>query len=266
MTGGGDEPPSPASGPATGPATGPALEPARGGAARPGGAKRRRWWLRILLFLIVPPALYFGAAEIAMRLPVNGDADPLAGTIDLYFCSNGPHVDIWVPVDREGERWADVLPLDYKVLRDGYLAIGWGDRAFYTQVPNWSDLTVPIALKGALLPTESTIRVTSWAGWPNPGPWAHLVSVDVDGYHKLCAHIRDSMKLGPDGRLTAIDFKGNHYAADDRCFEANGSYHMFHTCNNWTNDALKRAGKRAARWAPLPRGVVHQLPNNSGRR
>ena len=66
--------------------------------------------------------------------------------------------------------------------------------------------------------------------------------------------------------MLAIPFDGSEKPSDDRLFEANGSYHMFHTCNAWTNGALKTAGKKAALWAPLVRGVVHQLPKNYGRR
>ncbi len=227
--------------------------------------------MRLVAVLVIPPALYFGAAEVAMRWPVNGEVDPLEGSIDIYLRTNGPHVDIWVPAhwtaaDGSRERWADILPSDYQTRIDGYLSIGWGDRAFYTQVPTWDDLTIPVALKGALLPTESTMRVTSWGGPPFESGSVHLLAVDEEGYRGLCEYIRASIELGPDGRMQAIEFKGSEKAIEDRCFKARGSYHMLQTCNSWTNGALKAAGKKAAVWAPLPRGVLHQLPKNNGLR
>ena len=227
--------------------------------------------MRSVLLLVAVPALYFGAAEVGMRWPVNGDVDPLEGSIDVYFCSSGPHVSVWVPSHWSGadgamERWADILPADFDIRQGGYLAIGWGDRAFYTQVPTWSDLTLPVALKGALLPTESVMRVTSWWGGPKKEDWAHLVGLNEQGYRSLCKYIRASIELGPDGRMQPIEFEGNREAPDDRCFQARGSYHMFRTCNSWSNGALKAAGMKAAAWAPLARGVVHQLPKNSGQR
>ena len=56
--------------------------------------KLRRLALRALVACVAGVALYFGAAELLTRLPVNAEAEPLDGTIDVYLVSNGVHVDL----------------------------------------------------------------------------------------------------------------------------------------------------------------------------
>jgi hypothetical protein len=37
-----------------------------------------------------------------------------------------------------------------------------------------------------------------------------------------------------------------------------GSYNLFHTCNTWTNDALKAGGQKACWWTPFDAGIFRQ--------
>lgn len=232
-------------------------------------ARWRRWLRRcvigLLAALVLPAALYFGAAEIMMRIPVNGDVDPLEGSIEIYLVQGGPHVDVWVPVSNDVVRWDEFLWGEVPLRSNGYVSFGWGDRAFYTQVPEWKDLTAAVAVRGALWPTPTAMRVTSWSGRPISSPRVHLLRVSKEGYGELCSHIRDSFAVDASGRIRPIDFGGYGVGLADRFFEGAGRYHLFSTCNSWTNEAVARAGKRAATRAFFARGVVHQLPHNEGR-
>ena len=106
-----------------------------------------KWALMLIGFVVAVPALYFGAAEIAMRITVEGETEPLDGSIDVYFFASGPHVDVWVPSVHPEFPWRDRFPQDFPLSRTGYLAIGWGDRDFYTKVPTWADLSPGIAVR-----------------------------------------------------------------------------------------------------------------------
>ena len=48
------------------------------------------------------------------------------------------------------------------------------------------------------------------------------------------------------------------YGNSDAFYDATGSYSLFHTCNSWTNNALKAAGMKASVWTPFDKGIFHQ--------
>lgn len=228
------------------------------------GRRLRRLALLAFGVALAIPLLYVGAAEVGMRLAKDGESDALEGTIDVYFFSSGPHVDVWVPSVHPEFSWRDRLPNGFPLSRTGYLAIGWGDRVFYTEVPTWADLTPGVAVRGALWPTPTAVRVTSYPYGPKMDERCHLVRVDPAAYRRLCEYITGSIELDEQGRAVPIDFEGYGAGLADRFFEGRGSYHMFHTCNSWTNGALAAAGKQSASWAVFPRGVLHHLPANQG--
>lgn len=223
-----------------------------------------RFVLRGLVALLGFVALYFGAAEALARIAVNRAADPLAGSIDVYLVSNGVHVDVWVPARSEHRDWSTWLPPEVPVDPDGYVAFGWGDRGFYLEVPTWDDLTVGVALKAVFLPSATAMHVSSYAGRPYPGPSVHLLGVTPEAYRDLCAYVERGFALDSAGRPRLIDHPG--YGQNDRFFEGRGSYHLFNTCNVWTNGAVKALGQRAAVWAPFERHARRHLPRNEGHR
>ncbi|MFT6108233.1 MAG: hypothetical protein ACJA2W_001143 [Planctomycetota bacterium] len=229
-------------------------------AQRPWRRRLIRFGAAFLALFVLPPALYFGAAEITMRITVKGESAAMEGSIDVYFFAAGPHVDLWVPSAHPEFEWREHLPPGFLMSKVGHLSIGWGDRAFYTQVPTWSDLTPSIAVGGALWPTPSTVRITSYKYGPLLDGRCHQLRLDPAAYLRLCEYILASAELDAEGRMVPIDFAGYGAGMEDRFFEGRGSYHLFHTCNSWTNGALKAAGKKSALWAPMPRGVRYQLP------
>ncbi|WP_366671526.1 DUF2459 domain-containing protein [Hymenobacter taeanensis] len=48
------------------------------------------------------------------------------------------------------------------------------------------------------------------------------------------------------------------YTPEDFFFRAQGHYSAWRTCNDWTNQALKKTGIRAALKAPLAASVLFQ--------
>ena len=80
-------------------------------------------------------------------------------------------------------------------------------------------------------------------------------------YRDLVAFIDAGFALAA-GRPRLIDHPG--YQHNDRFFEGRGSYHLFRTCNVWTNEAVAAAGLPAGLWAPFERHARHHLPKNRG--
>jgi 3-dehydroquinate synthetase len=51
------------------------------------------------------------------------------------------------------------------------------------------------------------------------------------------------------------------YGEFDAFYEANGNYHLFHTCNTWANNGLKAAHQKAAIWTPFESGIFYHYLN-----
>ena len=250
-------------------------EPRASGASPPAGAGVRprgrlvrgvprplRWIARGCLSLLLAGLLYLGAAEVGMRLCVHAEADPEAGEIDVYLVSNGAHVDLWVPTTRPERDWRTWLPPELPLAPRGYVAFGWGDAEFFRRVPTWGDLTPGIALRGALWPTPAAMHVRWFWSPPYVGDHVHRLRIGSERYVDLVRFIESGFALDAAGRPALLDVAGN--ADNDRFFAGAGRYHLFATCNVWTNEAVKAMGQKAALWAPLERGVRFHLPRNRG--
>lgn len=251
------------------PASDPSARDGHGETDAPSPQKRRlprplRWLLRGVLSAVALVALYFATAEIGTRIAVNGDADPDAGDIDVYLVSNGVHVDIWVPSRRPERDWTAWLPAAVPARSWGYVAFGWGDREFFLSVPTWDDLTLGVAVRGALLPTPAAMHVLAFDGPPNVDDAVHRLSITSRQYTDLVAFIDSGFRLDADGRPVLLDHPG--YKRHDRFFDGSSHYHVFSTCNVWTNSAVKSMGQKAALWAPFERSARFHLPRNRGGR
>jgi uncharacterized protein (TIGR02117 family) len=205
--------------------------------------------------------LYPVAAGLGSRMAVGPGADPLGGSVGVFFVSNGVHVDVWLPARSRGRDWAAWLPSAVPVAADGYVAFGWGSREFFLAVPTWDDLTAGIALRALFVPGEAAMHVTD-GGAPAPGAHVHLVRLTPQRLAELAAFVEGSFALDAAGRARLLDDPG--YGAGDRFFVARGSYRLFRTCNVWTTEALRAAGLQAALWAPLEHGLRQHLPHNHG--
>ena len=152
----------------------------------------------------------------------------------VYVVSNGWHTAIVVPTLRASE----VLPEAGDFPEAAYLEFGWGDRVYYRT----KDPGLAIALEAALTPTPAVMHVT---GRPRPP----MQIPDGDEVVSLAL-----TKSGLRGLIEAIagDFirrQGNRAAPlspglnpNSRFYEAEGSFHLFNTCNTWTARMLQAGG------------------------
>ena len=53
--------------------------------------------------------------------------------------------------------------------------------------------------------------------------------------------------------------KGKGYSDYDNFYEANYNYHLFKTCNTWTNESLKVAGVKTSSLALFESGILRWL-------
>lgn len=176
----------------------------------------------------------------------------------VFITSNGVHTDIVVPATEGPIDWIKALQLPDSMRtahNRSHLAIGWGDKGFFLETKDWSDLRVSVALKAAFHLGNSAIHVVQV---PKPEPGASMVielKLNRSQYDRLLRYIQSSFDRDH-GELVAIT--PHPYGKFHHFFEARRSYGLTYTCNSWTNSALKSCGQRACIWTLLKDGIYNQ--------
>ncbi len=205
--------------------------------------------------------LYGCAAWLLSRIPVNRNAATgHEQAVSIYIRTNGVHTDIVTPLYNEVKDWRQDIPFTATQSGDtamAYLAFGWGDKGFYLQTPDWSDLKFSVAFK-AMFHLGTTVMHTTFYKTMHTGASCKEIRISVEQYRKLVAYLEGSFRRDDRGKLMAIATANDGYGDDDAFYEAKGVYDLFHTCNTWANNALKACDQRACLWTPLDKGIFYQ--------
>jgi uncharacterized protein (TIGR02117 family) len=134
--------------------------------------------------------------------------------------------------------WLGALGNDFKESR--FLEFGWGDLNWYQSEKRTSGM----AWHALVVPTDSGLWV-----WALPGQPDHVFSEKIvsaiklsdQGFIRIVQFINDSFTLDHKLRNQPLK-KGTFRKSEYRIYRANGNYHAFRNCNNWTARALRTAG------------------------
>lgn len=107
------------------------------------------------------------------------------------------------------------------------------------------------------LPSETAMHVQYLENTPVLSPDCKEKFISSENYKALVEYIRTSFSINSDNQVDLIPERG--YWSNDNFYEANGSYHLFNTCNAWTNGALKVAGVKTALLALFQDGIMRHL-------
>lgn len=219
-----------------------------------------------ILWLLVAVAgaavLFMAAAVILGSITVNNgfaQVQQQEEHIEIYVTSNGVHTDIIVPVSSPYIDWREKLPLHHFGNVDStykYIGFGWGDRRFYMETPEWSDLTPKVALTAALWPTRTAMHVEYIRTRLIPTKRQRPVRISPEQYQRLITYIDESFVQQNNCYL---HIKGSGYSESDTFYEANRKFYILKNCNNWVNQGLKTIDVTTAVWAPLPFAVMRHL-------
>ena len=214
-----------------------------------------RWLRRIILIVVTAWAVFV----LIGLIPVNLGFESAADGIEIFVSSNAVHAEILVPVRTEFVDWTRLFPsqsFKSDTQRMTHVAVGWGDREFFVNTPEWSDLTAGTALSAMFLPSKACVHATM----TQPERYTGLRSVKIvpEQYGRLIQYVRASLRLTEDGESIPLTEAG--YGPYDAFFEAHGIYCFFNTCNSWLGRALKKAGVRVALSTSLPHTVFLWWP------
>jgi uncharacterized protein (TIGR02117 family) len=212
-------------------------------------------FVSFLFFIII----YLSTAFICSLIPVN-EAISKEGSITVYIKSNGVHTDLVVPVKSKKMDWFKIFPSSNTKDKDStakFLALGWGDKGFYLNTPTWGDLTFSTAFK-AMFGLSTSALHTTYLDTIQLSSTCKKISMTQNEYELLVRYIKRTISTK---KGSSIFIPTNAvYGTNDAFYEATGSYHLFSTCNTWTNRALKYSNKKACFWTPFDTGILNQYP------
>lgn len=205
--------------------------------------------------------IYVIAGLTLHYIPVNKHVDYQSpNDVTIYLLSNGVHTDVVVPVKNEYMDWSQLIKFEHTETKDTtyqYVGIGWGDKGFYLQTPEWKDLKVSVALKAALHLSTAAIHATFYNTVDTTIEKSAVLHISKEDYQALVAYIKNSFLTDSAGNSIHIPSTNDGYGNNDAFYEAKGSYSLFYTCNTWTNNALKAANQKAAWWVLLDKGIFY---------
>ena len=203
--------------------------------------------------------LWFVAALLLSKIPVDSSPEVAQRTISIYVNSNGVHTDIIVPRTNNLYNWNSFVSDSLFNEIDStyrYLSFGWGDKGFYLETPTWNDLKVSTALNAAFGLGKTAMHVTYYKKM-RCDENTKLIKLSEEDYLKLVNTLKQSFNTSKSNCLQLISHP--NYGRNDNYFEANGSYSLFKTCNVWTGNTLKCANVKMGLWTPLSSGVIENI-------
>ena len=202
----------------------------------------------ILAFFLIP-VVYLLVSLILTFIPVNNEEEYTEKNKSIYLNSNGVHLSIIIPKNQ----------IDLKLLNgliyfenENYFSFGWGDKNFYLNTPNWSDLTFNNAFKALFINSSSLIHLTRYSTTSND--WTEI-KVSQNQLNKINQYIYKTFYFDTLDKKVVLNNKG--YSNNDDFYEALGSFSCFKTCNSWVNSGLKDSNIKACLWTPFDFGLLY---------
>ena len=204
--------------------------------------------LACLLFLLA--AYFLSAITLSLISTAPEDLHDVKRKA-IFISTNGVHLDIIIPRKFLAKKWQQDLEIPELAK---YMSFGWGDKAFYTTTPTWSDLKLRTAIRAIFLNTKPALRATAF--YRRYDSWNKL-NLDEVQLELLLNYIEQSFERNQENSLVEIEVPG--YTAYDKFYEATGNFNGIQTCNNWVNKGLKEAKVKTSVWSPFDYGVLYHI-------
>lgn len=215
-----------------------------------------RYTKRLIVAIIAFVVIYAIFVFILSYIPVNTNTLQ-SNDVVIYVRSNGVHTDVVVPVKNGIKDWTNEILYNQTKAKDStanYIAFGWGDKGFYLETPEWSDLKASTAAKAAFYLGTSAMHTRFYKSVQEGEDCVKLTLSNQD-YKALVKYIEESFLYDQNNKVIWIANKS--YGQHDAFYEGQGRYSLFYTCNTWTNNALKAANQRTSLWTPLDKAILY---------
>lgn len=213
--------------------------------------------LKILFFIFILVIFYGLSAFVLSIIPVNKKQSDNTKEYTIFIKSNGVHTDLVLPIKTDVKDWSEKIKFENIQSKDSthkFLAFGWGDKGFYLDTPEWSDLKARTAFNAAFNLGTSAMHTTFYKQMQETDSCVKI-EISKEHYQKLIAFIEASFQYDANGNPIFIN--ATTYGKNDSFYEAHRTYNLFYTCNTWANQALKVSGLKAAFWTPSDKGIFY---------
>jgi len=207
------------------------------------------------LVILIIIGLYLLFAEIFSGIIVNKNQDQ-PKEMAIYVFTNGFHTDIVMPVKTEIVDWSQKIKFSDTKGKDSnqdFVAVGWGNRDFFINIPSWDEVKLSIAVRAVLGMGPSAMHATFYKNVYEDES-CRKIELSKSQYIDLADFIESYFVKDSLTNFVNIPTP-NTYGNSDAFYEAKGRFTPFFTCNTWTNSALKTAGVRSCLWTPFQRGI-----------
>ena len=208
-----------------------------------------------ILALFIFALVYLFLVFVIPYFSVNAKEQSPSEEVTLYIKTNGVHTDIVVPINTKYKDWSETLKFSHIKSQDAtmqYIGLGWGDKGFYLNTPEWSDLKFSTAFVAAFGLGSSAMHATFYKEI-RENENCVKIKVSAQEYQKLIAYVENTFDKDENGKPILID--ATTYGQNDSFYEAKGAYTLFYTCNTWANSALKAMDQKAALWTATDTGI-----------
>ncbi len=180
----------------------------------------------------------------------------------VYLSSDGFHTNLFVPIKTAGYDWTrhtSGLASEFSA-QDRYVQLGWGDRRFYMETPDWDQVSPLEALRALFFwqnPTAMFVKGHTAA--PDVGKEnLECLRLGKTDYLAMMSFIDRSFQINSQGQKQRL---GSGQDRQSSFYAATGSYSIFNTCNSWTANALQAANVNTPLWGGLAPPIMMHLQN-----
>lgn len=206
------------------------------------------------LRLLVLSLLLSACGQAVRSLP-----DPTVPAVPVYVTGHGWHTGLVLPAPQVKQK----IKFSGWATKAHYFEFGWGDRGFYQA----EHVSLGLALKALFLPTETVLHVVALDYPPQeffPNSEVRCVCIIETELSAMLAVLQGS--FSPKVQILKSDAATGLYG-NSRFYPAQGRYHLFNTCNDWTARLLKAGGYPMSMLiSTTASGVMSQLPNSGNAR
>jgi uncharacterized protein (TIGR02117 family) len=214
---------------------------------------------RCTKFLLLLIATVLLAVTILNFIPSNyqdvKNNCPDNNNITAYVISNGYHTGIVLPARNTCFNWK--AELNNSCADSSWIEFGWGDKDFY--MAEGSSLW--LGIKAMLLPTDGVMHVVRYKGNNINRYYSadHIKKIKIceADYQSLTSYISNSFYK--DTNKNIIPLGKGLYGEWSQFYEAKGTYTALFNCNNWANEALKKAKIKVPVWGSTSYSIFRML-------
>lgn len=200
--------------------------------------------------------LYMIAAIVGALITQNSNYPRQETGRTIYIYDNGVHTSLVLSRSSNDVDLGETITKNTEFPGSSatypWIMVGWGDRDFFLNTPQWKDLRPRTAVSALWGSGASLIHIDRLKALP-PSDSLREITLSDDQYAKLLQFILPQISIGPNSRPIAM----NGYGLDDRFYASAGrEYWALYTCNNWIGEAIGLAGVKTGIWTPLPFGIM----------